>query len=705
VRRTVALGLGLALATPQLTNGQARNDLPRFDATLNVVAVPAFVTDGAGRAIAGLSKEDFEITDDGQPVEIVGFQAFDSGDPDLAEVLEEAPAARRQFLLLFDLSFSTVAGLVRAREAALEFASNGLRPFDLAAVATVSATHGVRLLQGFSSDRAQVRKALTSLGVMQVDRRADPLGLVYDLREVGEAFADSMRGEGTSQAPFGEDVRTLLIRYQQSEKSGYEQRILALMDSLGHLGKALGSLQGRKQVILFSSGFEASSLSGNQGEEQAADSEAVIHGRLWEVRPGSRFGETRLRTEMERALRSFSTSDAVVHAVDLSGLAAPGEVSRAGKEPRQRAGEESLEQITNLGGGRLFKKTNDVGRALAEVLELSRYYYLLAFEPARAKGPGQFHKLRVRARGKGTRVSHRAGYFERKPYAAATPLEREFEAAEIIAKGIDRGEIGVRTMAVPYRSADGAVTLPVVLELDGPSLLEARTSGKLGLEVFGYAFDSQGEAVDSVAINASLDSAALGPRLRERGAQLHATFTLAPGKHDLRVLVRDAETGRSGSSWLAVTVPAFDTGSGVALFPPLFMDDPKGWVVLHARSVRTTGDRSPFVVDQDPFVPQARPRLRNGEAQRVCLLAFDGGVRFDPGTSFEIKPALVDHDGEVVSVGKFQVLKSTAEDGFRRFVLGFTPRDVPTGDYSFRVRLRDPASGRISAAYQAVSFD
>lgn len=44
-------------------------------------------------------------------------------------------------------------------------------------------------------------------------------------------------------------------------------------------------------------------------------------------------------------------------------------------------------------------------------------------------------------------------------------------------------------------------------------------------------------------------------------------------------------------------------------------------------------------------------------------------------------------------------------DGFRRFVLSFTPEDVAEGDYTLRVRLRDPASGRISEAYQAVRFE
>jgi VWFA-related protein len=704
VKRAIVRGLALALAIPGATSGQERKS-PRFEATLNVVAVPVFVTDGQGRALAGLTREDFQITDDGQPVEIVGFQAFDSGDPAIADLLEEAPAARRQFLLLFDLSFSSVSGLVRAQKAALEFVGEKLRPYDLAAVATVSTTHGVRLLQTFSSDRAQLRKALQSLGVMQLDRRTDPLGLVYDLREMGDALGQTPHGEKGGREEFGEDVREMLIRYQQMELTSYEQRISAFVDGLGHLGRALGSLQGRKQVILFSSGFDPRALSGNQGDDAVAASEAVLHGRTWEVRPGSRFGDNQLRVEMEQALRTFSTSDAVVHAVDLSGLAVGGEVSRAGREPARRGGDESLEQIANLGGGRVFKRTNDAGRALAEVLELSRYYYLLAFDPAKAKGPGEFHKLKVRARRQGAQVSHRSGYFERKAYAETTPLEREFEAAEIIAKGVERGEIGVRVMAVPYTSAEGTVTLPVVLEVDGATLLGGNAGGKIGLEVFGYAFDAQNHAVDSVAFTANLDPAVVGSRLRGHGAQLHATFTLPAGKHDLRFLVRDAATGRSGSSGLAVTVPALDQGSGVALFPPLFMGDPREWLVLHARSARTTADRSPFVVDQEPFVPRARPRLRNGEAERVCLLAFDGGAQFDPGTSFEIKPALLDREGAVVPVGKFQMLRTTAEAGFRRFVLGFTPIAVPPGDYSFRVRLRDPASGRVSEAYQSVSFN
>ena len=41
-------------------------------------------------------------------------------------------------------------------------------------------------------------------------------------------------------------------------------------------------------------------------------------------------------------------------------------------------------------------------------------------------------------------------------------------------------------------------------------------------------------------------------------------------------------------------------------------------------------------------------------------------------------------------------------DGFRRYVLSLTPSDVPAGEYTLEVRLRDAASGRLSEAFQIV---
>ena len=174
---------------PPVVEGQRSAEFP---SDITVVTVPVFVTDKNGKAVAGLQASDFEIADEGKTVPLVGFHEVDVDDPASEEALRGSLAGRRQFLLLFDLSFSDVSGLVRSRAAATEFVTRKMAATDLGAVATFSANHGVRLLVGFTSDRPQLKKAIETLGVLQLDRRADPLGLAYDLTDVGSALADEV---------------------------------------------------------------------------------------------------------------------------------------------------------------------------------------------------------------------------------------------------------------------------------------------------------------------------------------------------------------------------------------------------------------------------------------------------------------------------------------------------------------------------------
>ena len=68
----------------------------------------------------------------------------------LGALLEECGLANAgEFLLLFDLSFVTPAELNRAREAASSFVSQAMGPSDLAAVASVSAKEGPKMLSPF----------------------------------------------------------------------------------------------------------------------------------------------------------------------------------------------------------------------------------------------------------------------------------------------------------------------------------------------------------------------------------------------------------------------------------------------------------------------------------------------------------------------------------------------------------------------------
>jgi hypothetical protein len=167
-------------------------------------------------------------------------------------------------------------------------------------------------------------------------------------------------------------------------------------------------------------------------------------------------------------------------------------------------------------------------------------------------------------------------------------------------------------------------------------------------------------------------------------------------------MARDSATGRAGAYGIDVEVPAFAPGS-VVLNPPMFMDDPARWLVLQVPSRGVAAPEIPFRVAEDLFAPRARPRLVNGRQENVCVLVYDGGAQYGAGASFELKAQMLDAGGAPVPFGKVALAKSVAEtDGFRRFVLSFTPTSVPAGDYTFKVKFRAPNAEQPSEATQPV---
>jgi hypothetical protein len=400
-------------------------------------------------------------------------------------------------------------------------------------------------------------------------------------------------------------------------------------------------------------------------------------------------------------MRALASSDTVVHTIDVTGLATTSDASLEGDGKQAiGTGRESLNQIASGTGGTFYKDTNDLGKAFEELLDATRHYYVLAFEPEALKGPGKYHKLKVRLKGKGYKVSHRVGYTERAP--EATAAEQRMAGAEAIAKGLSGGPIGLEALALPYRNASGRISVPVIVQVDGASLLERGAGSQLALEVFGYAFDSAGRGEDMVALASTLELDKLGAKLEQTGLLVQATFNLAPGRHSLRFMVRDGEKQRAGVHALPVEVPPFEGGARV-LYPPLFMDDPASWLVVQATSRSGAPVEMPLRVGEDAFAPRIDVNLVNGKTDKVCVMTYDGGKSYEPGAQFQIGAQLINAEGTAVRIGSVALARAVAElDGFRRFVLNVTPKDVPAGEYTFKVKLTDPADGAVSEAIQPV---
>ncbi len=685
-------GPGAAGPAPRAERGD-RAQPPVFPSEVSLVLLPVFVMDRKGEAVRGLQSQDFEIYEDGKRVEAVSFRYVDTTSEEDQEALREASAARRRFLLLFDKSFTDPAGLNRAQRAASEFVRRRLTESDLAAVATFDIRNGIRLVANFTDDRVLLAHAVETLGVPTLVQISDPLALAADLGAPitgasGHASAD------VPQAVLDDVLSVLANRMRAAEVEAYRNNILTLVASMEGLAAALQGVEGRKQILYFSAGFDSRLLIGQQGEELRDASNSIVHGRLWEVDGATRYGDSRLVQALSEMTRGLARADAVVHSLDVTGLATDSSLARtlANEDPgRENSGREALQFISAETGGRFFKNANDLEPVLDEMLQMTSRYYVLGFQPLKSGGPGAFHKVKVKVDRKGVNVSHRAGYYEAVPVAQQTAFRRQFEAAQLVLTGAGRNDLAFSTLCLPFPDPGERQTLGLVVQVPRESITW-QAGRPTTVEVYGYAVAEDGTVLDHLARMARVDPAVADPGGSARGLSFFATLGVPAGRYTVRLLVRERESGASGVRFLDVRVPPYDPGSGF-LLPPLLMDESDRWLRIDMKPDEAIRGGQPFEVAGQPFVPLASSEVRGGAHQRMVLIAYEPARPGDPAADVLIRSSLWDRDGQPAPMGGLRIEHVYRDPGGRRtYVLGFTAGTADPGDYTLRVGLGEANS-------------
>jgi VWFA-related protein len=701
--RPVSLALALAAAA---AFGGAPADQPvvREQAAVSLVEVPVTVLDHDGKPVKGLTAADFDVRDDGKevPIQAVDVTEFVSGvpAPGVHQTVRVSAAARRRFLLLFDLSFSTPSRVSRVRDAARKFVGSQMGPDDLAAVATYSIEHGLNLVVTFTSDRSQLAAAVQTLGfVNNSEKSPDPLNLTELLNIPFEFVAaggpgTANAGKGKSDDLIAEGNRQTAAAARRGDAEYRKGRVRQLFEGLGMVARALDSVEGRKHVIYFSQGFDMRLLQGNAQDSAEAQeaNENAAHGQIWNIDSQARFGNSGLQSAMNDMLDLFKRSDCVVHAVDLTGLAAAGDTS----DPSGGSGQAALYSIAEGTGGELFKNANDFSAELDKLLEEQSLVYVLTFSPRLTGKPDRYHAIKVRVKRSGASVSSRAGYFEPRPFQATSGVEKKLTAADVIASEIPVHGLATSLLAQAFAGKDSAF---VSVEISVPSadLRAPSKTGKIPLEIYGYAFDGEGRIADFSTQTAVLDLASVRERIEAGGLRYFAQFKLAPGPYRLRALVRNGDTGAMGFAAEDIVVPDFAQKKPY-LVPPLAVSTANG-LVLRGKSAHS-GEalEFPYMIGEDPFLPDAHPAVaRNGEL-RLAIYTYSLG---DP-SKLRMGGKLLDSSGKPLGDANLSLLgrSSLDETGRSTYLVAFKPGDVTPGSYMLRVIVNDPGSG---AARQATT--
>jgi VWFA-related protein len=679
-----------------------------FRSDVSLVLLPVFVIDKDGRAVRGLTASDFEVQQDGRPAEVVSFRHVDTTDVDEQDELRVASAARRRFLLLFDKSFTDLPGLERSRRAAGDFVRRRLASADLAAVATFDVQNGIRVVANFTEDRALLSHAIATLGVPSLARISDPLGLAADFAITDLQAAATLEEAATPQALVDSVARAMVVRLRAADEQVYLHNVNTLLEGMDTLAAALRGVEGRKQILYFSAGFDSRVLVGQTGADQRAAGDAVTAGRLWEVDGLAHFGDSRVRETFASTTRRLAAADTVVHSIDVTGLGSDRSLTQTvvsqdlGRDTTNR---ESLGFFAHETGGRLFDNANNLGPALAEMLEMTSRYYVLGIQPDRERQPGAFHKLKVKVARKGVKLSHRPGYFEKSaPGTQRTALQRQFDLAELVVTGGDgRNDLPFTSLCLPFPSPGEKQTLGLVVQVPRESLPWS-SSEPLGLEIYGYAVADDGTVHDHLAQSMKLDPARADPQGHAQGLSLYGTFEVPPGRYTIRLLVREAASGKSSLRMLDVTVPPYDARAVFAL-PPLVLDEDERWLKLELGQARKPNREgaAPFQLDARPFVPRTSFEVRPGSRERLVLMVFDPEQAGDPAADVEIRSSLTASDGRAVQPGRLKIERVlSAGDGRRTFVFSYLPEDVATGDYTLKIGLGE--SGGFAQSYALLRF-
>lgn len=404
---------------------------------VDVVNVEVVVTGPDGEPVRSLSREDFVVREDGEPVEITNFYAVEGGGrvapADGAEASgdgapEEAPAPlpddqRLNLVVLIDNLNISPTARNRILGELQERLNAALRPGDRVLVA--AANPEVRTVQPFTEDQGAVAAALDRLETTASRGDLHQADARFIRREIDQAAGAAAVG-GPGDGGFGQDTtgpeaESILnsIRAWAGDKHMHNRRLLGTME---RFVEALAGLPGRRAVLYVSEGFpvrpsqglmyewfeafpeQARALGISSPESEAAswDSTSDLV-RLTEVAAGNHVTFYTLETgsafhdDMDPQVGQIGSADRTSDVLNQG----------------------SLTDLAWRTGGVPMLHSGDVEGLLERMATDYREYYSLGYRSPHPND-GAFHRIEVDIPGRNVQIRHTQGYRATTPEQATT---------------------------------------------------------------------------------------------------------------------------------------------------------------------------------------------------------------------------------------------------------------------------------------------
>jgi VWFA-related protein len=578
----------------QTAPAQPQQDDPVEDVlrvSTSLVQTDVSVVDKQGQFAGGLQRGQFELKVDGRVQPVLFFERVTAGSAGEAariaaargETLEGRGAASaveygRSVVFFVDDLHLSAEGVLRARELILNFIEKEMTPGVQALVSSASGQIG--FLQQFTTDRAVLRAAVSRIKPVSqasLDNERPSMSAYQaemidrgdrDLTEymINQTLNANMQGYDDAVARMTAETnvksRARRIRRQSARLSG------AAIASLESVVRSRSPYGGRQTLFFISEGFTL--------DQQEADINRKIQ-RVTDI--AARTG-TVVYTLYTRGLAvgmQDASSGAGADLADItSGTAGRGSAYR-GYSPsaEMSATQEVLRGLAADTGGRAIINTNALDAAIANTLDETANYYLLAWRPEGVEmkdGAPRYRKIEISVKGRpDLTVRVRRNFLGSSPAGGAranatpaSPAPAPASTNAALNNALNtlnaRRDLPVDAYAVFTNDAQGGSVINASVQLANDRLKFSPASGgksQAQVEVACAVLDDRGKAVYSNGRTLTLDGNAAAERGASRG-KLVTNFSipvLAPGLYQFRTAARDTGSGLVGSAFEWVEVP------------------------------------------------------------------------------------------------------------------------------------------------------
>src|SRR6476646_839719 len=508
ISRLVGLFVFVALTAVALAQSQQpppsqapAQQTPTFKAQVEFVEVDALVTDQQGNFVRDLTKNDFQVFEDGKRQTISTFSLVDipverfdrplfSPTPIERDVQSnERPFDGRVYGMILDDLHVAPQRTARVRTAARQFIQQRLGANDLMAV----------ICTGGRSQDAQEFTSSKRLLLNAVDKFTG---------QKLESAVVTRNNEYFRQRDTG-----LTGRVDDPNEQERVFKIRSTLTSLRQVADWFGGVHGRRKTMLFfSEGIDYDLTDIIRGVDAPQSSATTIMADIQDAIAATARSNVSIYSIDPRGLTDGSEDAiSVGQFADQDDPAAGRGIGLGGLANELRVSQDSLRQLSEESGGFAAVNRNDFSAAFERIVRDNSSYYVLAYYPPSDKRDGKFHRIEVRVVDRpGLIVRSRRGYMSPRGKPAPTNTKTggmPQDLYEAINSPLQVSGLTMRVFAAPFKGVQPNASVLVGVELLGRDL-SLETNSKVDLSYM--AVDTKAKAIgartDSITMNLRPDT-------------------------------------------------------------------------------------------------------------------------------------------------------------------------------------------------------